>query len=342
MTKAAQPHPQPHRVALAAHPPLHLYCHRAAVVDLLPQVGKIHPCLPAGIAAAACGGRRKGGVAGRAGAAVLHGVSHFFRQDILAPAVHQRRHDQRQIHLPPKAGVVGRKAVFRQIEPPVQRVTVALFPRKGAHRRRQQTHRRGDFIVVGGKVHLQLHAGAAARGSYRDGIAHQKDHAVLAVAGHAAPGIIRCPLAKAHPARPRPCRIYPAAHLHHGVPGCVGVPADVQVAEGRHGKLRGGVAAVQKTAPCHAVQHQCAVFQRNVVQLPAGKGLCPLQHKIIPLFHGTSLLSAALSLILPGCRRRRSPLSGRLPARRPSFYGCSPRCGTPGQYHRTRSGRTPR
>ena len=217
-----------------------------------------------------------------------------------------------------------------------------LFPRKRTHRCCQQTHRRANFIVVGGKVHLQLHAGAAARGSYRDGIAHQKDHAVLAVAGHAAPGIIRCPLAKAHPARPRPCRIYPAAHLHHGVPGCVGVPADVQVAEGRHGKLRGGVAAVQKAAPCHAVQHQCAVFQRKVVQLPAGKGFCPLQHKIIPLFHGTSLLSAVLSLILPGGRRRRSPLSGLLPARHPSFCGCSPRCGTPGRYHRTRSGRTPR
>ena len=311
-------------------------------MDLLPQVSKVHPCLPAGVAAAACGGRRKGGVAGATGVAVLHGVGHFFRQDILAPAVHQRRHDQRQIHLPPKAGVMGGKAVFRQIEPPVQRMAVALFPRKGTHRRRQQTHRRGNFIVVGGKVHLQLYAGAAARGGYRDGIAHQKDHAVLALAGHAAPGVIRCPLAKAHPACPRPCCVHPAAHLHHGVPGCVGVPADVQVAEGRHGKLRGGVAAVQKAAPGHAVQHQCAVFQRKVVQLPAGKGLCPLQHKIIPLFHGTSLLSAVLSLIFPGCRRRRSPLSGLLPARHPSSCGCSLQCGTPGQYRRTRSGRTPR
>ena len=86
---------------------------------------------------------------------------------------------------------MGGKAVFRQIEPPVQRMAVALFPRKRTHRRRQQTHRRGNFIVVGGKVHLQLHAGAAARGGYRDGIAHQKDHAVLALAGHAAPGVIR-------------------------------------------------------------------------------------------------------------------------------------------------------
>ena len=60
---------------------------------------------------------------------------------------------------------MGGKAVFRQIEPPVQRMAVALFPRKRTHRRRQQTHRRGNFIVVGGKVHLQLYAGAAARGA---------------------------------------------------------------------------------------------------------------------------------------------------------------------------------
>ena len=85
--------------------------------------------------------------------------THLFGQDILAPAVHQCRHDQRQIHGAPKAGIVGGKAVFRQIELPVQRVAVVLFPRQRPHCRGQQAHCGRDLVIVGGKVHLQLHAG---------------------------------------------------------------------------------------------------------------------------------------------------------------------------------------
>ena len=153
---------------------------------------------------------------------------------------------------------------------PVQRMAVALFPRKRTHRRRQQTHRRGNFIVVGGKVHLQVHAGAAARGGYRDGIAHQKIMPSSLWLDTLHRGVIRCPLAKAHPACPRPCCVHPAAHLHHGVPGCMGVPADVQVAERRHGKLRGGVAAVQKG--CARPRCPAPVRRFPVQGCPAARG----------------------------------------------------------------------
>ena len=346
MAKAPQPHPHPGRVALAADAALHLHGHRAAVVDLGTQVGKVHPGLPAGVAAAACGCGRKGRVGGAAGGHILHDIGHLFGQDILAPAVHQGRHDQRQIHLPAKAGVVGVQAVFRQVEPPVQRVAVVLFPGKGPHRHRQQPHRRGHFIVVGGKVHLQLHTGAAAGGGHRHGVPHQEDHAVLALGVGAAPGVIRCPLAKAHPAGPGISGIHPAPHLHHGVVGGAGVPAHTQVAERRHGKFRSGVAAVLQAASGHAVQHKAAVFQRKVVQLPAGKGLGALQDQIVALFHHPASLLSARSTggIIPRYRppRRRNPRGGQLPARHPSACGCSPRCGTPGPGRRTRSDRTPR
>ena len=222
---------------------------------------------------------------------VLHHIGHFFGQDILAPAVHQCRHDQRQIHGAPKAGIVGGKAVFRQIELPVQRVAVVLFPRQRPHCRGQQAHCGRDLVIVGGKVHLQLHAGAATGRCHGHGIAHEEDHAVVTLGIAAAAGVARCPLAKAHPAGPVSSGVHPAAHFHHGVVGRKGVPADVQVAEGGHGKFRGGVAAILQAAPGHAVQHQGTVFQRQVVQLPAGEGLGALQNQIIPLFHGAHLPS---------------------------------------------------
>ena len=234
---------------------------------------------------------RKCGIAGGPVGHILHHVGHFLGQDILAPAVHQGRHDQRQVHGAAKAGVVGRKAVFRQIELPVQRVAAVLFPRQRPHRSGQQPHLRRNLVIVGGKVHLQLHAGAAAGRCHGHGIAHEEDHAVVALGGAAAAGITRCPLAKAHPAGPSAAGIDPAAHLHHGVVGRKGVPADIQVAERRHGKLRRGVAAVLQAAARHTVQHQRTAVQRHIVQLPAGEGLGALQDQIIPLFHGTHLPS---------------------------------------------------
>ena len=113
MAEAPQAHPDAHRVALAPDAALDADGHRAAVVDLLPQVFQIHPRLPAGVAAAARCGRRKGGVAGAAGGLIGHNVGHLLGQDVLAPAVHQRCHHQRQVHLSPEAGVVGGEAVFR-------------------------------------------------------------------------------------------------------------------------------------------------------------------------------------------------------------------------------------
>ena len=254
-------------------------------MDLGAQVGQIHPGLPAGVAAAARRSSRKGGVAGGAGGFVLHGVGHFLRQDILAVAVHQGRHHKGKVHLSAKAGVMGAQAVFRQVEPPVQRVAVVLLPGKGAHGGGQQPDSRGRLVIVGGKVHLQLDAGAAARRGNGDGVPHQEHQPVLALGFDAAAGVIRCPLAKAEPAGPGVPGIDPAAHLDHGVVGGAGVPADIQVAEGRHGELRGGIAAVGQIAAGGGIQHHRAAFQRHIVQCAPGEGLGAVQHQIVPLFH---------------------------------------------------------
>ena len=113
VAEAPQTHPDSDGVPLAPDAALDAHGHRTAVVYLLPQVLQVHPRLPAGKTAAA---RCRGGestVAGAAGGLVLHDVGHLFGQDVLAPAVHQGRHHQRQVHVPAKAGVMGREAVFR-------------------------------------------------------------------------------------------------------------------------------------------------------------------------------------------------------------------------------------
>jgi hypothetical protein len=294
VAKAPEPHPDAHRVTLAPDAALDPDGNGAVVVDLGAQVLQVHPGLPAGKAAAARGSRCKGGVAGAPGGVVLHGVGHLFGQDVLAPAVHQSRHDEGQVHLPAKAGVVGREAVFRQIEPPVQRPALVFFPGQGADGGGQQPHGRGGFVVVGREVDLQLDAGAAARRGHGDGVPQQEDHPVLALGVGAAAGVIRGPLAKAHPAGPGVPGIDPAAHLHHRVMRGAGVPADVQVAESRHRELRRGVAAVGQIPPGGAVQHQSAAFQRDIVQRAAGESLGALQHEVISLFHRTILLCASV------------------------------------------------
>ena len=221
-----------------------------------------------------------------------------------------------------------------------------LFPGQRPHRRRQQPQLRGDLFVVGGKVHLQLHPGAAARRSHRDGVPQQEDQPVVALGVGAAAGVIRGPLAKAHPAGPGVSGVDPAPHLHHGVVGGVGVPADVQVAEGGHRKLRGGVAAVGQVAARRAVQHHAAVFQRYIIQLAPGEGLGALQDQIVPLFHGTvppfpvsvknQICALTGGVLLRSARRQAPP-----PAGRPSACGCSPRCGRRGRCRRRRSGSRP-
>ena len=169
-------------------------------------------------------------------------------------------------------------------------MAAVLFPRQRADRCGQQPDGGGGFIIVGGKVDLELDAGAAARRGDRDRVSHQEDHAVVALGVDAAAGVIRGPFAKAHPAGPTVPGVDPAAHLHHGVVGGAGVPTDVQVAEGRHRELRGGVAAVGQIPPGGAVQHQRTALQRHIVQRAAGEGLGALQHEVISLFHRTFLL----------------------------------------------------
>ena len=71
-----------------------------------------------------------------------------------------------------------------------------------------------------------------------------------------------------------------AAHLHHRVLGRVGVPADVQIAEGRHGELRRRVAAVLQVPPGHAVQHDAAVVQRYIIELSAEIGRASCRERV--------------------------------------------------------------
>ena len=195
---------------------------------------------------------------------------------------------------------MGVEAVFGQVQPPVEGLPLLLFPDKRANRRRQQPEGGGRLVVVGRKIDLQLDAGAAARRCHGDSIPHQEDHPILALGIDAAPGVIRCPFAKAHPAGPVVSGVDPAPHFQQGIAGGAGVPAHVQVAEGGHGEFRRGVAAVGQIPPGRTVQHQTPAFQRNIVQLPAGEGLGPLQNQIVPLFHDTR------SFFAYGCS---SPLS---------------------------------
>ena len=340
MPEAPQAHPDPDGVPLAPHPALHPDGYRTAVVDLGPEVFQIHPGLPAGVAAAACRGRGERAVAGATGGLILHHIGHLLGEDVFAEAVHEGGHHQRQVHLPAKAGVVGAETVFRQVEPPVDGVAFLFFPGHGPHGSGQQPEGRGDFIVVGGEVDLQLHAGAAAGGCHRDRVPHQEDHAVLALGVDAAPGVIRGPLAKAHPARPGVACIHAAAHLHHGVVGSVGIPAHVQVAERGHGKLWRGVAAVLQVAARRAVQHDAAALQRHVIQLPAGERLGALQHQIVPLLHGSCspFCRSKFSVDEITLRLRPARRPALLQARRRGAFGSSPQCGTPGPGRHTRSG----